>query len=303
MDGFVKANGVRLQYLDWGGVGPDLILIHGAADNPHVFDDLAPAFTDCFHVVAYARRGCGRSEARSPYDTATLTQDLCGLMDALGVGQANLVGWSLGGNEITAFAGTHPARVGRIVYLDGAYDWADPDFVEAFKAYPRDVLDPPASVMASLGAYLSYKKAVDYAALDDLRRVETYLRETVEIQPDGSLRPRIEKATMDSIIYTLLNDRRDYTRVRSPALAIYADSFFDMQYRNPKWLDEARTWEQRHMAPFRQKSIDRIRRELVNAEIVNVPGAHDSFVFTSRAIVIATMRRFLNETKSIELIQ
>src|ERR1700736_6267142 len=37
------ANGIRLHYLDWGGLGPALILIHGGLDNAHVFDDLAPA--------------------------------------------------------------------------------------------------------------------------------------------------------------------------------------------------------------------------------------------------------------------
>src|SRR5271165_6426931 len=82
--GIVNANGVRLNYLDWGGSGPPLILIHGLGDNPHIFDDLAPAFTDRFRVVAYARRGHGQSEAKAPYDTATLTEDLRGLMDGLG---------------------------------------------------------------------------------------------------------------------------------------------------------------------------------------------------------------------------
>ena len=44
--GFVAANGIRLNYLDWGGSGPVLILIHGLRNNPHFFDDFAPAFTD-----------------------------------------------------------------------------------------------------------------------------------------------------------------------------------------------------------------------------------------------------------------
>ena len=82
--GFVTANGIRLHYLDWGGSGPMLILIHGYGANPHLFDDLAPAFTDRFRVVAYARRGHPQSDAKGPYDTATLTEDLRGLMDALG---------------------------------------------------------------------------------------------------------------------------------------------------------------------------------------------------------------------------
>ncbi len=115
-----------------------------------MFDDLAPAFTDRFHVIAYARRGHGRSEAKPPYDTATLTEDLRGLMDALGISKASLVGWSLGGNEITAMAALHPDRVAGLVYLDAAYDWADPDYKAAFQALPRTLFDTPAAAMKSL---------------------------------------------------------------------------------------------------------------------------------------------------------
>src|SRR5687768_8222923 len=71
-DGFVAAGGVRLNYLDWGGSGPNLILIHGLGDNPHVFDDFVPALGGKFRVVAYARRGHGRSSKEGPFDTATL---------------------------------------------------------------------------------------------------------------------------------------------------------------------------------------------------------------------------------------
>jgi pimeloyl-ACP methyl ester carboxylesterase len=90
--GFVTANGIRLHYLDWGGLGPALMLIHGGLDNAHVFDDLAPAFTDHFRVIAYDLRGHGRSDAMGPFDTTTRTEDLCGLMDRLGINKAHLAG-------------------------------------------------------------------------------------------------------------------------------------------------------------------------------------------------------------------
>src|SRR5215469_1781121 len=101
-NGFITANGIRINYLDWGGSGPTLILVHGLGDNPHLYDDFAPAFTDRFRVIAYARRGEGDSEAKEPYDMATLTDDLRGLMDGLGIGKTHLVGFSMGGDEITA---------------------------------------------------------------------------------------------------------------------------------------------------------------------------------------------------------
>ena len=293
--GFVTSNGVRLEYLDWGGTGPVLILIHGSGDNAHAFDDLAPAFTGRFHVLAYSRRGHGRSDARLPYDTATLTEDLRGFMDALGIAKANLVGWSLGGNEITAMAAAHPERVGRLVYLDAGYDWADPEYKRAFEAYPPRLLDTPAGAMASLDAYRSYEKAVDYTQLNDMRRVEAYLRESVVIQPDGSVRPRISKDVMDAVLAALWNNpRRDYARISSPALAIYAESMIDLKVADPGRRADALAWEHTYMAPFRARSVARVRRELAGVEVLTVPGAHDSFFLTSREQVVKAMRRFLD---------
>ena len=80
--GVVTANGIHLNYLDWGGTGPNLILIHGLGDNPHVFDEIVPSFGGQFRIVAYARRGHGRSSKTGPFDTGTLTEDLKTLMDS-----------------------------------------------------------------------------------------------------------------------------------------------------------------------------------------------------------------------------
>jgi hypothetical protein len=55
----------------------------------------------------------------------------------------------------------------------------------------------------------------------------------------------------------------------------------------------APAWERTYMAPFRARSIARVRRELANVRVLTVPGAHDSFFLTSRAQVVQAMRRFL----------
>ncbi|HEV2401767.1 MAG TPA: alpha/beta hydrolase [Candidatus Sulfotelmatobacter sp.] len=292
----MTANGVRLHYLDWGGPGPALILIHGFGDNPHAFDDLAPAFTDHFHVIAYARRGHGDSEAKAPYDTATLTEDLRGVMDALGIAKASLAGWSMGGNEITAMAGTHPERVNRIIYLEGAYDWGDPAFATAFKSWPID-FSAMGSAMRSLDAYRSYQTRLFFPAVSDTRRLEAYIRDLVFIQPDGSLRQRMsDSVTQEIFSRTLLTDRRDYTKVHSPALAIYAASFFDTTKGDPSQVAKNLDWEQKYMSPFRTASKERIRRELQGVEIVSVPGTHGDFLFTSRKQVVAAIQGFLTES-------
>jgi pimeloyl-ACP methyl ester carboxylesterase len=290
--GFVKSNGIRLNYLDWGGSGPTLILIHGYTDNPHAFDDLAPAFIDRFRVIAYARRGHGLSDVAEPYDTATLTEDLRGLMEALGIAKAHLAGWSMGGNEITAMAGKHPEMVGRIVYLDGAYDWSDPAFVTAWKSMPPQITTP-ASAMASLDALTEFQKRIWFPSVTDTSRLEANLRESAVIQPDGRLVWRMSDSLMQSIEKVLLSDGRDYTKVRSPALAIYAESFINVSDGDPAWLAPNIAWEQKYMVPFRASSIERVKREMPSVEILRVLGTHGDFVYASRREVVRAMRRFL----------
>lgn len=295
-EGFVQTNGVRLEYLDWGGTGPALIFIHGLGDNPHIFDDLAPAFTDHFRVIAYARRGHGLSQVKGPYDTATLTEDLRGLMDALKIAKADLVGWSMGGNEITAMATEYPQRVRRIVYFDALYDYADPDWAAAIKAIPASLLsEPPPSALSSFDAYRSYEKAVEFPSLHDMRRIEAYLREQVVVQSDGSVKLRMPKELEAALFASLsTNPRREYARVRAPVLAFYAEFGMDPRVADSERRRDGVEWERKYLQPLRAKSISRARRELANVQIVGVPGSHSGFFLTSREQVVAAMRRFFS---------
>ena len=302
LEGFVAVNGVRLQYLDWQGTGPALILIHGLGDNPHIFDDLAPALTSRFHVIAYARRGSGGSDVQGPYDTDNLVRDLLGLMNALRIQKASLVGASAGGDEITAMAGGHPERVERIIYLDGGYDPADPDFKPLAQALPVLYFDPPANAMTSLEAFRAYQKTMMYPTLDDIRRVDANLRERVVIQSDGTLQYRIPKEVIGAMYSALwTNKPRDYSRVQCPALAIFATNLYDMHMPDPKWRAELQAYEEKYWQPFQAKSIARVHQELPGVKIVHVPGSHGSFFLTDRQEVVSLMQNFLSQPQSTHL--
>ena len=296
IEGFVDVNGVRLQYLDWGGSGPALVLVHGMADNPHVFDDLAPAFTDRFRVVAYARRGSGSSEVKGPYDIRTLTEDLHGVLDALRIRRADLVGYSAGGDDVTSFAAEYPDRVNRIVYLDSAYDFSGSDFRAVLNAYPINPFDRPASAMSSVDAYLAYARANFYPELDDagMKRINANLLAKVVVQSDGSVKDRTPKSVTDALIVAQqTNQRRQYTRLGCPALAIYSESLFDLHIADPQRRKEVLAFEQQYWQPFQAKSMERARREIANIEIVKVSGAHGNFPLTDRPQLVELMRRFL----------
>ena len=58
-------NGIKLNYLDWGGDGPPLVMMHRIGDDPQVFDDLALLLRD----LLPARRSVtadGNSPHRKP---------------------------------------------------------------------------------------------------------------------------------------------------------------------------------------------------------------------------------------------
>lgn len=92
----------------WGD-GRPVVLIHGwplSADtwDPHALD-LADAG---YRVIAYDRRGFGRSEQPwSGYEYDTLADDLADVLKATGAEDATLVGFSMGGGEVARYMSRH----------------------------------------------------------------------------------------------------------------------------------------------------------------------------------------------------
>ncbi len=82
------------------------------------------ALGDQFRCLSYDPRDVGDSDlAPSPYSTRDLASDAVGVLDALGVGQAHVVGWSMGGAVAQEVAIGWPERVKRLAliatYADG----------------------------------------------------------------------------------------------------------------------------------------------------------------------------------------
>ena len=291
---FARVNGVRLNYLDWGGDGPPLVMIHGLGDDPHVFDDLALLLRDRFRIVAYARRGHGRSEAPpGPYDPATLVEDLRQLLDHLGILRASLLGWSMGGNEITAFAGQYPSRVERLVYLEAGYDWSTPAFLTAFGEI-LTVNGPGAADVRSLDAFRAWYRAAWLGDTPWTNGLEAYLRDLAQPDASGTLHPVPAVNSVDALIATLGAWRRDYTRVRAPALALYATAFFSTDRSDAALAQKLHDFDQNTMLPFRHASMERIRRELPDVKVQQVADrTHMSIGVHQLNGVAATIREFL----------
>ncbi|MBL3574846.1 alpha/beta hydrolase [Rhodovulum sulfidophilum] len=109
-------------HLVWEGPaeGPVLVLLHGLTIGSHMLDRLAGGLAySGYRVLRYDLYGRGFSDRpRGPQDRAFFLSQLEALLEARGVGgELTLVGYSMGGAILTAFAAAHPGRVRQLVLL------------------------------------------------------------------------------------------------------------------------------------------------------------------------------------------
>jgi pimeloyl-ACP methyl ester carboxylesterase len=115
---FAKLDGVRLHYLA-AGEGEPVILLHGYAQNSHMWLPLIPRLAATNAVIAPDLRGFGQS-SRPPqgYDKKTMAQDIHALAVKLGLKRVRVVGHDIGLMVAYAFAAQYPTEIDRIVLMD-----------------------------------------------------------------------------------------------------------------------------------------------------------------------------------------
>jgi 3-oxoadipate enol-lactonase len=115
--GYVNSNGQKVYY-EVHGIGEPLLLIMGLGGDSTAWMLQLPAFTEHFKVITFDNRDVGRSsEAKSPYSIADMAEDTAGLMDALGIGQAYVLGVSMGGAIAQELVLRHPDKVYKLILL------------------------------------------------------------------------------------------------------------------------------------------------------------------------------------------
>lgn len=110
---------VRLHVEDTGGSGRPVVLIHGWPLSAESWKaQIGPLRDAGFRVVAYDRRGFGRSEnPASGFDYDTLAADLSGVIEDLDLRNVTLVGFSMGGGEVARYIRNHgEARLHSVVF-------------------------------------------------------------------------------------------------------------------------------------------------------------------------------------------
>ena len=217
----ITVDGVQVPYLDWGGAGVAIVFLAGAGNTAHVFDDFAPRFTDEFRVLAVTRVGFGESgqpEGNRGTDLESRVGHIRAMLDTEEIDRAVLIGHSLGGDEITAFAGAFPERTSALIYLDSGVDHTVTMAVsrnmtglvgQAPQAGPSD--------LASVQAYRRFLARVQGVEFP----VGEVLATTVFDATGAFERPRMAPFAAMAVINSIAPP--DFTGVQAPALALFSN--------------------------------------------------------------------------------
>jgi pimeloyl-ACP methyl ester carboxylesterase len=120
--GYAPVNGLRMYY-EVHGTGRPLVLLHGGLMTIDLsFGDLWPELATDRQVITTELQGHGRTaDVDRDITLPGLAGDVAGLLDHLGAGQADVLGFSLGGGVALQLALDHPERVGRLILASVAY--------------------------------------------------------------------------------------------------------------------------------------------------------------------------------------
>ena len=210
---FLTANELSLYYEIHGPEDAfPVVLINGLLMDTTGWALQVPAFADRFQVIVYDCRGQGRSDAPAgPYTPAQHAADLVGLLDALGVARAHLVGLSNGGVIAMYVAAEHPDRVSRLVVAD-TFACAD--------AQMRAVLDAWLAALEAGGPVLRFDVATPWV----------WSRGLLAAHGDvlDALREKAAKARVDAVRHLItgakgVDLRHRLSRIQAPTLVMVGE--------------------------------------------------------------------------------
>lgn len=150
---FIEVNGLQVHYKTAGSGNPVMVLLHGFASSTYTWHKVMADLAERGTVIAFDRPAFGLTKrplpgswtGDSPYSNASAVKLTIGLMDALGVRDAILVGHSTGAAIAIQTALEYPARIKGLVLVDAA--------ISTDRRIPTWLVNTPQ--LKRLGPYLS----------------------------------------------------------------------------------------------------------------------------------------------------
>lgn len=120
----MRANGINIYY-EIHGSGEPLLLIQGTFDS-EAWACQVPELSKKYRVITFDNRGIGGTDApEPPYSVEEMAEDTIGLLDAIGISKAHVLGYSLGGLIALELAANRPDRVDGLI-IAGSFNGVSP---------------------------------------------------------------------------------------------------------------------------------------------------------------------------------
>jgi pimeloyl-ACP methyl ester carboxylesterase len=119
--GHAAVNGVNYYYAVYG-TGDPLLLLHGGLGQIEMFGPNLTKLAESRQVIGVDLQGHGRTPlGKRAISLVDIGNDMAGVLEHLGYGAVDVLGYSLGGGVAFQFAAQHPAMVRRLVLLSAGY--------------------------------------------------------------------------------------------------------------------------------------------------------------------------------------
>jgi 3-oxoadipate enol-lactonase len=113
--GRVTVGDIKIYY-QVQGQGEPLLMVMGLGGHSLDWGEIVPQrLADGYKLILFDNRGSGRSDQPGPCTIEQMARDTVGLMDALSIDRANVLGGSMGGMIALQVALDHPERVNKLV--------------------------------------------------------------------------------------------------------------------------------------------------------------------------------------------
>jgi pimeloyl-ACP methyl ester carboxylesterase len=132
----LQREGIDLPY-ETRGSGDPVVLIHGMAGQIELFEPVTAELSATHTVIAYDRRGHGRSSSRPTPNARRHVRDAAAIIEDVAGGHATVVGWSSGGDVALGLAVDRPDLIRALVVIEPPFHGlrhASTDFLRTFVA-------------------------------------------------------------------------------------------------------------------------------------------------------------------------
>ena len=119
--GYAPVNGLEMYY-EIHGSGEPLVLVHGAFGAIDLWGSILTTLAEHHQVIAVELQGHGHTaDIDRTFGYEQFADDIAALMDHLSIAQADIVGYSMGGNTSLQVAIRHPELVRKLVAVSANY--------------------------------------------------------------------------------------------------------------------------------------------------------------------------------------